>query len=87
MGEHRLYIDGNKLANVRRDIMNKKRLTESEIEDFKKTIRKETKTEKPKPEDVAVKMENLTPEQIENTIKQFKQGEEINQQNQNHEME
>ena len=35
--------------------MNKKRLTESEIEDFKKTIRKQTKTEKPKPEDIAAK--------------------------------
>ena len=26
MGEHRPYIDANKVANVRRDIMNKKRL-------------------------------------------------------------
>ena len=35
MGEHRSYIDANKLANIRRDIMNKKRLTEAEIEDIK----------------------------------------------------
>ena len=32
-------------------------------------------------------MENLTLEQIENTIKQIRQGKEINQQNQNPEME
>ena len=33
---------------------------------------KKLKTEKPKPEEVAVKTENLTPEQIENTIKQVR---------------
>ena len=87
MGEHRPYIGPNKLANVRLDIMNKKRLTEAEIEDIKKTLRKQTKTEKPKPKDIAVKMENLTPEQIENAIKQIKQGKEVSQQNQNPEME
>ena len=32
-------------------------------------------------------MENLTPEQIENTIKQIRQGKEVNQQNQIPEME
>ena len=32
-------------------------------------------------------MKNLTPEQIENTIKQIRQGKEVNQQNQNPEME
>ena len=32
-------------------------------------------------------MENVTPEQIENTIKQIRQGKEVNQQNQNPEME
>ena len=67
--------------------MNKKRLTEAEIKDVKKTVRKQTETEKPKPEDVAVKMENLTPEPIENTIKQIRQVKEVNQQNQNPEME
>ena len=36
---------------------------------------------------VSVKMENLTPKQIENTIKQFRQKKEVNQQNQNPEME
>ena len=67
--------------------MNRKRLTEAEIEDIKKTVKKQTKTEKPKSEDVAVKMENLTPEQKENTIKQIRQGKEVNQQSQNTEME
>ena len=67
--------------------MNKKRLTEAEIEDIKNTVKKQTKTEKPKSEDVAVKIENLTPEQKENTIKQIRQGKEVNQQNQNPEME
>ena len=32
-------------------------------------------------------METLSPEQIENTIKQTRRGEEANQQNQNPEME
>ena len=32
-------------------------------------------------------METLSPEQIENTIKQTRRGEEVNQQNQNPEME
>ena len=82
MGEHRSYIDANKLANIRRDIMNKKILTEAEIEDIKKTVRKQTKTEKPKPKDVAVKLENLTPEQIENTVKQIRLRKEVNQQKQ-----
>ena len=91
-GEKRLantdhILNANKLANVRRDKMNKKRLTEAEIEDIKKTVRKQTKTEKPKPEDVAEKMENLTTEQTENTIKQIIQGKQVNQQNQNPEME
>ena len=43
MGKHRPYIDANKLANVIRDIMNKKRLTEAEIQEIKKTVRKQTK--------------------------------------------
>ena len=51
-----------------------------------KILRKQT--EKTKSEDVPVKMENLTPEQIKNTlIKQIRQGKEVNQQNQNSEME
>ena len=49
--------------------MNKKGPTEAEIEDIKKAVKKQTKTEKPKSEDVAVKMENLLPEQKENAIK------------------
>ena len=46
VGKHRPYIYANKLANVRRDVMNKKRLTEAEIEDIKKTVRKKAKTKK-----------------------------------------
>ena len=62
--------------------MNKKRITEV----IRKILRKQT--EKTKSEDVPVKMENLTPEQIKNTsIKQIRQGKEVNQQNQNFEME
>ena len=62
--------------------MNKKRITEV----MWKILRKQT--EKTKSEDVPVKMENLTPEQIKNTsIKQIRQGKEVNQQNQNSEME
>ena len=34
VGKHRPYIDANKLANVRRDIVNKKGLTEAEVEDI-----------------------------------------------------
>ena len=70
-----------------RDIVNKKRVTEVEIKDIKKTVRKQTEAEKLKPEEVTVKTENLIPEQIENTIKQFRKGEEVHQKNQNHEME
>ena len=62
--------------------MNKKRITEV----IWKILRKQT--EKTKSEDVPVKMENLTPEQIKNTsVKQIRQGKEVNQQNQNSEME
>ena len=32
-------------------------------------------------------MENLTPEELESTFKQIRQGKEVNQQNQHHEME
>ena len=62
--------------------MNKKRIAEV----IWKILRKQT--EKTKSEDVPVKMENLTPEQTKNTsIKQIRQGKEVNQQNQNPEME
>ena len=32
-------------------------------------------------------MENLTSEELENTFKQIRQGKEVNQKNQNHEIE
>ena len=46
MDEYRPYIDANKLANVRRHIMNKKRLAKADIEDIKKTVKKQTKIKK-----------------------------------------
>ena len=73
VGKHRPYIESNKLEYVRGDIINKRRLTEAEIEDIKKTVPKQTKTEKPKPHDIAVKMKNLRPEHMENTVKQIRQ--------------
>ena len=33
-----MNLDGNKLANVRRDIMNKKRLTDFEIREIKQKL-------------------------------------------------
>ena len=33
-----MNLDGNKLANVRRDIMNKKRLTDFEIREIKQKV-------------------------------------------------
>ena len=39
-----MYIDANKLANVRRDVMKKKRLTDAELQEIKnKTIIKKIK--------------------------------------------
>ena len=46
LDEHRPYIDANTLANVRRHIMNKKRLAKADIEDIKKTVKKQTKIKK-----------------------------------------
>ena len=46
VGEHRSYIDANKLANVKRDIMNKNRLTAAEIEEIKMKIRQLINTKK-----------------------------------------
>ena len=45
VGEHRSYIDANKLANVRRDIMKNNRLTAAEIEKIKIKIRQPINTE------------------------------------------
>ena len=35
----RLYIDAHKLTNVRRDVMKKKRLTDTELQEIKKEIK------------------------------------------------
>ena len=82
VGEHVSYIDANKLVNVRRDIMKKNRLTAAEIEEIKMKIRQPINTEQQNPEDAKVRLENLTPEQLENTIEQVRQGNEINNINQ-----
>ena len=73
VGEHRSYIDANKLATVRRDIMKKNRLTATEIEEMKMKIGQPINTKQQNAEDTRVKLENLTPEQVENTIKQVRQ--------------
>ena len=68
VGEHRSYIDANKLANVRRDKMKNNRLTAAEIEEIKIKIRQPINTEQQNPKDTRMRLENLTPEQVENTI-------------------
>ena len=68
VGEHRSYIDANKLANVRRDKMKNNRLTATEIEEIKIKIRQPINTEQQNPKDTRMRLENLTPEQVENTI-------------------
>lgn len=52
-------MNANKLANVRRNILKKIRLTSPEIEKIKRAARKPTNSEKQSLEDVRVKMENL----------------------------
>ena len=81
-GEHRSYIDANKLANVRRNIMKKNRLTAAEIEEIKMKIRQPINKKKENPEDGRMRLENLTPQQVKNTIEQVGQGNEINHINQ-----
>ena len=68
VGEHRSYTDANKLANVRRDKMKNNRLTAAEIEEIKIKIRQPINTEQQNPKDTRMRLENLTPEQVENTI-------------------
>ena len=45
VGKHRRYIDANKLANVRKDIMEKDRLKAAEIEKIKTKIKQPVITE------------------------------------------
>ena len=44
----RLYIDGNNLADVRRDVMQKKRLTDTELQRIKNCVKKIIKKMKEK---------------------------------------
>ena len=78
VGEHRSYINANKLANVRRDI----RLTAAKIEQIKMKIRPSINTERQNPEEGRVRLEKLAPEQVQNTIGQVRQGNDINNINQ-----
>ena len=65
-------MDANKLANVREDILKKNRLTSAEIEEIKKTAREPTNSENQNPEDVRVEMQNMTREQIKDTVEQVR---------------
>ena len=46
VGEHRSYINANKLANVRTDIMKKNRLTAAEIDQNENQATNERRTKK-----------------------------------------
>ena len=59
--------------------MKNSRLTAAEIEEIKMKIRQPVSTtEQQNQEDARVRLENVTPEQVENTIDQVRQGNEIN---------
>ena len=62
VGEYRSYIDANKFANVRRDIIKKTRLAAAEIEGIKKKMWQPRNIERQNLEDARVRLENLTPE-------------------------
>ena len=62
--------------------MKNSRLTAAEIEEIKMKIRQPVSTEQQNQEDTRVRLENVTPEQVENTIDQVRQGNEINNINQ-----
>ena len=68
VGEHRSCVDANKLANIRRDIMKKNRLTAVEIEEMEMKVRQPINTKQWNPEDGKVRLKNITSEQVENTI-------------------
>ena len=78
LGQHRLYMEAKKLANARRDRLKKNRLTSAEIEEIKKTAREPTKLEKQNPKNIRVRMENMTPEQIKDTVKKVRQDDQNN---------
>ena len=62
--------------------MKKNRLTAVDIKDIKTKIREPINTERQNPEDAGVRLGNLIPEQVENTIEQVRQGKGINDINQ-----
>ena len=62
--------------------MKKNRLTAVDIKDIKTKIREPINTERQNPEDAEVRLGNLIPEQVENTIEQVRQGKGINDINQ-----
>ena len=57
-------------------------LTAAEIKEIKVKIRQPINTEQQNLKDARVSLENLTPEQVENTIEQEREGNEINNMNQ-----
>ena len=74
---NRQYIDANKLANVRRQILRDKRLTDTEISQIEKDARNmipESNVE------TVLKMENLDNEEIEQMINKIRKREKIVQQ-------
>ena len=77
-GEHRSYIETNKLAKVRRNIMKKNRLTAGKTEEIKMKIRQPINTEQQNTEDARLRSKNLKPEQVENAIEHLRQGNEKN---------
>ena len=62
--------------------MKKNRLTAEDIEEINMKIKEPINTEQQNPEGARVRLENLTSEQVENTIKQVRQGNQINDINQ-----
>ena len=62
--------------------MENNRLTAAEIEEIKMKIRQPINTERQNPEDARVRLEKLAVEQVENTIGQVRQGNDINNINQ-----
>ena len=68
VGEHRSYVDANKLVNIRRDIMKKNRLRVVDIEEMEMKMRQKINAEQWNPEDGKVRLKNITPEQVKNTL-------------------
>ena len=62
--------------------MKNNRLTGTEIEEIKIKIRQPINPKRQNSEDTIVRLENLAPEQVENTIGQVRQGSDINNINQ-----